>query len=248
MITLVTLDGIGGHGGPTSMLGANLVRPLVATGKYEEVEVHGLQSIGPANPTPERDIGAWLEESTNHDARLIADAVRATPNLAAVAGYSGGAAAVSRLLEDMRRGVDYTRDLEIVWAATVANPYAAPDRSGRYGVAGAHAPFPWAVSHYEIANVDDGICRCPKYSTLRFLTDLGQVGTVEDWIRRTWAKQWQTGAPDNWNPIAVADRLATDVGLLRGYLAPGTAHGAQYWERRLFDAPLRQITKTDWEA
>jgi len=247
MITLVTLDGIGGHGGPDSMLGANLVRPLLETGDYEEVEVHGLQSIGPVNPTPEKDIGAWMAETTDHDAHAIADAVRATPNLAAVAGYSGGAAAVSRFLEDMQRGPDYTRGLEVVWAVTVANPYAAPDATGRYGVAGEHAPFPRNVRHFEIANVDDGICRCPRYSTLRFLTDLGQVATIEDWIRRTWAKQWQTGAPDNWNPIAVAERLATDVGLLRGYLAPGTAHSAQYVERRLFDTTVQTITATDWE-
>ena len=246
-ITLITLDGIGGHGGPDSMLGANLVRPLLETGDYEEVEVHGLQSIGPVNPTPEKDIGSWLAETTDHDARAIADAVRKTPNLAAVAGYSGGAAAVSRFLEDMKRGLDYTRGLEIVWAVTVANPYCAPDAIGRYGVAGEHAPFPGDIRHFEIANPDDGICRCPKYSSLRFLTDLGQAATIEDWIRRTYTKQWQTGAPDWWNPIATAERLATDVGLLRGYLAPGTAHSADYWTRNLFDRVVRHIKETKWE-
>jgi hypothetical protein len=70
---------------------------------------------------------------------------------------------------------------------------------------------------------------------------------MEDWVRRTFAKQWQTGAPDWWNPLATAERFATDVGLLRGYLAPGTAHSTDYVTRGLFDAPLHTIRTTNWE-
>lgn len=273
MITVVNLDGIGGTGGPNAMC-QNVTRPLVETGRYESIDVLYKASIGPVNPEHNVWNNVWLRESDRDGARKAAAAIHATPNLAAVVGYSGGASAVSQLLEDMQRGEPYTRGLEIVWAVTIANPrrHCGPDAPG-YGIAGEHTPFPHGITHWEVANPDDAIPCCPQFSPLRTLADAGQDGPdPRAWLQMAIHQSWQVvipqvpdefGDPRFWlRPDALekarlfawlkAEALATSDGwrsagrMLVGYL-DGTAHGSDYVTRRLFDEPVRQILAREWE-
>lgn len=271
-ITVVSLDGIGGQGGPNAMC-ANLWRPLVESGRYENIDVQYAASIGPANPQHNPFNQVWLRESSIDGAHKAADAIRATPNIAAVIGYSGGADAASQLAEDMARGADYTRGLEVAWIVTIANPRRRlePHRPDwGFGVAGEHEDFPANVTHFEVANKDDGIPCCPRYSPLRTLTDLGQDPSPQALLDRALWNAFQAvipPVPEQFrNPLfwffsdaseqakiyhwLVAEARATREGwlsaaaLLRGYL--GTAHGQDYITRDLFGPVVEQILARRW--
>lgn len=273
MIDIFLLDGIGGHGGPSAMA-QNVARPLVESGRYRSFDTTYAASIGPVNPQNNPFNTVWLRKSDIDGANRAAVAIRATPNLAAIIGYSGGASATSQLLEDMARGASYTRGLEIVWAVTIANPRRrrSPDAPG-YGIVGEHTDYPPFVQHFEVANADDGICCCPAYSPLRTLADAGQDGPDPiAWLRMVQRNAWQTTIPTlpakfsdpmfwlrpdatqqlqtyHWlvaEAIATKDGWLTASRYLRGYL-DGTAHGTDYWEKRLFDPVVRELLARRWE-
>jgi len=125
-------------------------------------------SIGPDNADQD-PLGPSEEQSIAAGIPLIAAAIRATPNLVGLAGYSLGAELVSRFLELQAQG-QYA-DCELAWAAVVANPNRARGESidsdsAGYGINGAHAAWP-ATPTYTAANPMDGITSCPAESPLR---------------------------------------------------------------------------------
>ncbi len=105
---------------------------------------------------------------------MLAAAIRATPNLVGLAGYSLGAELVSRFLEAQARG-EYA-DCEIAWAAVIANPCRAvgesiDEGSVGSGINGAHGPWPPDLPVFTAANPLDGITSCPPGSPLRALAE-----------------------------------------------------------------------------
>ncbi|MGF6888292.1 hypothetical protein ABIA39_003071 [Nocardia sp. GAS34] len=118
----------------------------------------------PAGPSEEQSIATGLP--------LVAAAIRATPNLVGLLGYSLGAELVSRFLELKAQG--QYQDCELAWAAVVANPNRAPgesidaDSAGE-GINGPHAAWPTGIPVFTAANPMDGITSCPPRSPLRDL-------------------------------------------------------------------------------
>ncbi|WP_067891153.1 hypothetical protein [Nocardia vaccinii] len=170
MITVLTCRGTGEvTGAPTNMLAqlAHLLDPA----KYEigadipyPAAVGPVGSSGVLGPSEAGSVAAGLP--------LIADAIRATPNLVGLCGYSLGAELVSAFLEAKARG-EYA-DCELAWAAVIANPNRAPGESidpmpVGSGINGPHGPWPAHLPVFSAANPGDGITSCPDRSPLRAL-------------------------------------------------------------------------------
>lgn len=171
MITVLTCRGTGEPlAGPGNMLGY-LTRLLDPARFVIAPDIPYPASVGPANPAAD-PLGCSEEASVEDGLAALAAAIRATPNLVGLCGYSLGAEVVSRFLEAKARG-EYA-DCEIAWAALVANPNRAPgegidaDPIG-CGINGAHAAWPESVPVWTAANPLDGITSCPDGSPLRVL-------------------------------------------------------------------------------
>lgn len=118
-------------------------------------------------------LGPSEQQSIQDGLPLIAEAIRATPNLVGLCGYSLGAELVSAFLEAQARG-EY-QDCELAWAAVVANPNRAPGESidpspPGSGINGAHGLWP-DIPVFTAANPGDGITCCPPGSPLRALAE-----------------------------------------------------------------------------
>jgi len=105
---------------------------------------------------------------------MIAGAIRATPDLVGLCGYSLGAELVSAFLEAQARG-EYA-DCQIAWVGLVANPCRAASESidpapAGSGINGAHGLWPARLPVWTAANPNDGITCCPVRSPLRALAE-----------------------------------------------------------------------------
>jgi len=130
-------------------------------------------SVGPANSGGDV-LGPSEDQSIAQGLPLLAAAIRATPDLVGLMGYSLGAELVSAFLEAKARG-QYA-DCELGWAALVANPRRAPGESidpdpVGSGINGAHGPWPDGLPVFTAANPADGITSCPPGSPLRALAE-----------------------------------------------------------------------------
>lgn len=171
MITVLTVRGTGeSAGAPDNML--SYLTAQLDTAKY----VIGADIPYPASVGPANHGGNVLGPSEDTSIRVgianLAAAIRATPNLVVLAGYSLGAEVVSRFLELKAQG--QYQDCELAGAVLVANPRRAPGESidpapvGE-GINGAHGPWPSTVKTFTVANPCDGITSCPLRSPLRDL-------------------------------------------------------------------------------
>lgn len=130
-------------------------------------------SVGPANSSGDV-LGPSEDESIAAGLPLLAAAIRATPNLVGLMGYSLGAELVSRFLELKAQG--QYEDCELAWVALVANPRRAagesidPDPVGA-GINGPHGPWPAGLPVFTAANPSDGITSCPARSPLLALAE-----------------------------------------------------------------------------
>lgn len=173
MITVLTCRGTGERvGGVDNMLTA--LGWLLDSSRYTiGVDIPYPASVGPANSGAD-PFGPSEDESIAAGLPLVAEAIRATPDLVGLCGYSLGAELVSAFLEAKARG-EY-EDCELAWVALVANPRRAPSESidpdpAGLGINGAHAPWPRGLPTFTAANPLDGITSCPARSPLHALAE-----------------------------------------------------------------------------
>lgn len=169
MLTAISCRGTGeALGGPDNML-AYLNRLLDPSKVIVGVDVPYPASVGPANSAG-NPLGPSEEGSIQDGLSLVAEAIRATPNLVLLEGYSLGAELVSRFLEAQAQG-QYA-DCQLAGAVLIANPCRAPGESvdagsSGEGINGAHGPWPKGLPIWTAANPLDGITSCPPRSPLR---------------------------------------------------------------------------------
>jgi hypothetical protein len=170
MISVVTCRGTGEMAGSPDNMLAYLTSLLDPARFQAGTDVNYPAAVGPAGSSGL--LGPSEQQSIADGLPLVAAAIRATPNLVGLCGYSLGAELVSAFLEAQARG-EYA-DCELAWAAVVANPNRAPGESidpdpVGSGINGAHAAWPTALPVYTAANPLDGITSCPDGSPLRAL-------------------------------------------------------------------------------
>ncbi|MEV0759603.1 PE-PPE domain-containing protein [Nocardia sp. NPDC050435] len=141
--------------------------------------------VYPASYGPMPDwAGIDYESSVQDGLDALVAAIRATDRLVGLIGYSQGATIVSRLLDELGAGA--FPDIELSFAALVANPHRAPGWASidgsvsGYGIAGAHKPWPTDIPIWEVANPRDPICSCPANSPLRGFADLTGRFSISD--------------------------------------------------------------------
>lgn len=173
MITVLTCRGAAeplSLDGTTNML-SNVTGQLDTSIYLVGQDIPYPASVGPFN-ADHNPLGPSEEQSIAAGLPLLAEAIRATPNLVGLLGYSLGAELVSRFLELKAQG--QYQDCELAWAGVVANPNRAPGESidadpiGE-GINGPHAAWPADLPVFTAANPLDGITSCPARSPLRQL-------------------------------------------------------------------------------
>ncbi len=237
-ITVLTLRGTGEPvNGAGNML--RYVTTLLDTTKFEiGADIAYPASIGPVNPQS-NPLGLSEQQSIDDATPLIASAVRDTPNLVGLLGYSLGASCVSRFLELKAQG-QYA-DCEIAWAGFVANPWRAqgeglnPAGTYGFGISGQHGPWP-NIPTFTVANPADGITSCPAVSPLRQLPTGVDALTFAslDWTP-AYALQLLTSHSTLYTPAEYVQAAA----LVRGYLIDGqheVAYTQQGYTDRLAEA------------
>ena len=168
MITVLTCRGTGEVVGSANNMLAQFCKLLDPARFTIGADIDYAASIGPVGSSG--PMGPSEQQSVADGLPMIAAAIRATPNLVGLVGYSLGAALVSAWLEAQARG-EYA-DCELAWAATVANPCRAPGESidpapVGSGINRAHAAWPAKLPVLSAANPNDGITSCPDRSPLR---------------------------------------------------------------------------------
>lgn len=230
MIDIITVRGAGeAHDRPLNMLG-NVVELLDKKRFRHVADLDYPASIGPVNPQ-RNPFGPNLSQSLTIGKHALADAIRATPNLVGVLGYSLGAYVVSDFLEDVFVAAPYTHDCKVMFTGLVANPRRAPGNGlPGYGIAGAHHPWP-AIRSYEAAHPGDGIPCCPERSPLRSVADWliarqrppQPAPTFTDWIR---------------DPLGTRAAYGEAGRYIAGYL------GIEHTGRYLIDGHIRRLADT----
>lgn len=169
MITILTCRGTGESvGSPDNMLA--YLMTLLDPARFEfGSDIPYPAAVGPVGGGG--ILGPSEVQSVADGLPMIAEAIRATPNLVGLCGYSLGAELVSAFLEAQTQG-QYA-DCELAWAAVVANPNRAPGESidtspPGSGINGAHGAWP-DIPVWTAANPGDGITCCPDGSPLRAL-------------------------------------------------------------------------------
>ncbi len=221
MITVLTC-----RGAAESLTGDNMLSNVTGqldTSKYLiGQEIPYPASVGPFNGD-DNPMGPSEEQSIAAGLPLLAAAIRATPNLVGLLGYSLGAELVSRFLELKAQG--QYQDCELAWAGVVANPNRAPgesidsDSTG-YGINGAHAPWPAGLPVFTAANPQDGITSCPDKSPLR---DLATAVSPFTFATLDWTVELAQSLIDGEWPTAdyTPEQLAETGSLIYGYLFGG---------------------------
>lgn len=193
-------------------------------------------SIGPNGPGINPG-GPSEEQSVNQGVDIIAEAVRRSPNVVGLLGYSLGAETVSRFLE--RKAQGEFSDCQLAWVGMVANPNRSPgesidNNSVGYGINGVHSPYPLGLPVFNAANPQDGITSCPEGSPLRTLADhvsnftFAGTSWSQDEINRLLTNRWQPTDPYWWaHPVETWKKYNTAAALMRGYLFDGQ-HEAHY--------------------
>ncbi|GAC70711.1 hypothetical protein GS4_39_00420 [Gordonia soli NBRC 108243] len=252
-ITLITVRGTAERRwSATNMLS---VPALKLGDRVEWVDLDYEASIACFNPTG-NVLGVSEAQSRREGVTNLAAAIRSTPNLVVLAGYSLGALVVSDFLAARARGA--YRDCTVLAVVNIANPARRAAQSyGRpsfgYGLDGAHPAWPAGIDVYEIANPVDGITSMPAESPLRPLADQIRTFSLGDphvWFdhmvaqldgmeaRQARAQWWE---PTFWQSYAEAPAW------LRGYLFDGQ-HTRAYTERRWYGRAGRRISAQDLVA
>lgn len=152
---------LGGAGDTTFIPNMLKSAEIYGNDQYDIVRIRYPGSIGPINRTPNPlDWKEGLKESRDVGKARLAAAIRETKSIPIVIGYSLGAYVISDFLEEKCSGKH--QDLEIAQTITIGNP-----RHFTGGIAGSHRLFPKNHSHFEIAAIDDVMCRCDKNSALK---------------------------------------------------------------------------------
>lgn len=239
MITVLTCRGTGERlGSPDNML-AYLTSLLDPRRFVVGADIPYPAAVGPAGDAGL--LGPSEAQSIADGLPLVAEAIRATPNLVGLCGYSLGAELVSAFLEAQARG-EYA-DCELAWVAVVANPNRAPGESldpvpAGSGINGAHGPWPVRTRVFTAANPGDGITCCPAGSPLRALAagmsafSFAQLGGwTQELAHQLLDGEW---AQDQYTP----DQLLRAGQLMLGYLLGGqhtTAYVQGGYIQRLAD-------------
>lgn len=247
-ITFLTVRGTGEPvWGVNNML--NMVARM-ADGPIEHVDVDYPASIAVFNPYSKID-GPSEAESRRQGVLGVAAAIRATPHLVVLGGYSLGALVVSDFLAAQARG-SY-QDCEILGVVNIANParqagvsYGLP--SFGFGLDGQHKRWP-SLPVYEIANPVDGICSAPANSPWRPLADKIRSFSVSRMGAREWFNsmiaqldgQERVQAQSHWWDAAFWQAYAEAPAWLRGYLFDGQ-HTAAYGQPRWIDSRGLRVT------
>ncbi|AZG45078.1 alpha/beta hydrolase family protein [Gordonia insulae] len=240
MITYITVCGTGEH----ARVPGNMLNQVAARlgGQVDHHDLDYPASIACFNPYG--DISGVSEaESRRRGVANLAAAIRATPHLVVLSGYSLGALVVSDFLVAKARGA--FADCMVVAVVNVADPgrragysYGLP--SFGFGLDGQHAPWPPGIDVYQIANPVDGITSAPADSPLRVVADkirsfsITQQGAVE-WFDDMIAQlngQQATQIQANWWRPEFWQAYAEAPGWLRGYLFDGQhtiAYGRPSW-------------------
>ncbi|WP_052373503.1 cutinase family protein, partial [Nocardia otitidiscaviarum] len=174
------------------------------------------------------DYGAAVSyaDSRADGRQALIDAIRATPNLVVLGGYSQGAGIAGDLAAEIGRGQH--PDLEVVGCALIADP-ARPPRSGMphrppasgYGITGARdvlgVPTWWAAAE------GDPICSLPAGNPLRTLADVTEYYSLADaadawrWMQSLLARAEQ-GRWQRWWSLRHWRTWGGAVAYARGYL------------------------------
>lgn len=172
--------------------------------------------------------GQWdvsIAESVDQGVHALADAVRATPNLAMVGGYSQGAMAAVDFARDV---LPHDRSLEVLAVAALGNPYQ-PVHVGRGGIAG-QLSVPRTLLSYYVPG--DPIADLPIGSPLRSIADVTEWMSIRSpeaswlwWQRSVFDRAIDAKYQAWWQPWRWRD-LASSVDYVNGYL--GTKHTGDY--------------------
>lgn len=228
MITVLTCRGTGERlGSPDNML-AYLVSLLDLRRFVVGPDIPYPASVGPANSSGD-PCGPSEAESIELGLPMLAEAIRATPNLVGLLGYSLGAELVSRFLELKAQG--QYQDCELAWAAVVANPNRAAGESidpppAGVGINGPHGAWPHGLQVWTAANPNDGITCCPAASPLHDLAagvsglTFATLGWARPLAQRLLEGEWPT---EDYS----AQELMIAGQLMLGYLLGGQ-HTTEY--------------------
>lgn len=163
--------------------------------------------------------------------------IRRSPNKVGLVGYSQGCAVVTQILERIAAGdLD---DLEISFAALIANPHRAKRHSldisvSGYGISGEHGP--WPIGEFpiiELANDKDPICALPAGSPIRGFYDLTHSFSITSPTR--WARelfdQVSIQKRQRWWDLPVVGRWSRAVDDVANFVLRG--------EHTMYDNPRR---------
>ena len=223
--------------------------------KYNIIEIQYPATIGPIGGQLN---GVSLNKSLVTAQQLFLDQIRSRPNNpVAIIGYSLGALAASRILENYAWFQNVGR--VPVWAILIANPARNPGDSAlnmcdnkTYGIHGTHKPYPRGTHVIELANGHDMITASHDNSPIRLISYLASpfeviaqkqseqksydlIGLLnrvrqEDWL--SWIRR------GNYN------QAARD---LTGYLIPfGLPPRTQHTLYHALEMPGTGKTWTDW--
>ncbi|MFE2998649.1 PE-PPE domain-containing protein [Nocardia sp. NPDC059246] len=237
MITVLTLRGTGEPiAGPANML-TNVTRLLDPAKYVIGPDIPYPASLGPANPQQD-PLGCSEQQSIAEGVDLLASAIRNSPDVVGLLGYSLGAEVVSAFLE--RKAAGEFGDCEVAWVGLLANPRRAegdsidPNPQG-YGINGQHGPWPDGLQVWEAANPADAITSCPPDSPLRALADTvsafsfaalgGWTADLADKLRQN---RFQPANFGWWlHPLATWQLYSTAATQMLGYLS-GQTHIRDY--------------------
>lgn len=242
MKTYLTVRGTGEKfDNTTTMLGR--VAGMVG-GVADWVDVDYPASIAVFNPQG-NPAGPSETQSRKIGVDNLVTAIRATPHLVILSGYSLGALVVSDFL--VAKATGKYADCEISAVVNIANPgrragqsYGLP--SFGWGLDGQHDQWPVGLPTYEIANPVDGITSAPSNSPWRLLarelrtislTTQGLQDWFDDLIGQLDAVE-KPLIPTNWTDPDFWRAWAEAPAWLRGYLFDGQ-HDRAYGDKRWRD-------------
>lgn len=129
-------------------------------------------------------LGVDYQSSVSEGVKSAIRWIRESPNPVGLIGYSQGCAVITQILERIEAGE--LDDLEISFAALIANPHRAKDHSldwsvTGYGISGEHGPWPVGdFPIFELANDKDPICCLSAGSPIRSFYDLTSSFSVSN--------------------------------------------------------------------
>ena len=233
MIDLLWLDGTWSRSGARSPVSEALRRAVDgARVRFRYVDYPA--QYGPAT-------GHWdlsIAESVDVGRRALVDAIRATPNLAVIGGYSQGAMAAVEVARDI---LPHDRSLEVLAVAALGNPYQ-PVHVGRGGIA-AQSGVPRLLLSYYVPG--DPIADLPLGSPLRTIADVTEWMSIRSpealwlwWQRSVLERAIDAKYQAWWQPWRWRD-LASAVDYVNAYL--GTKHTSDYISGGYVQRLARQV-------